>query len=245
MVPVLLTVAGAAGAVAVGLRLTLWRSHPGSRPLTVALALLMVAAILDQPAIINNEWVDQATPEHVRLANVSNLIGNLITLAAAACLVLTVGQAWGHRHLTRWIGGIFAASAVLSVVLYAVSEAHVTSTMYVGNLRGLALVYVYVTAVALFVANVAVLASLAYSYPHSTQQTRIALLPMAIGAGIGTVLIALLIVESIWPNRFGDWYVSWAWPTAAVMVVAYAISGILGYRILRERPAAAESDRLQ
>ncbi|MFF2549373.1 hypothetical protein ACFVUS_00175 [Nocardia sp. NPDC058058] len=241
MVPVLLVTAGIIGTVAVALRLTLWRSQPRSRPLTVALALLMAAAILTQPAIISNEWVDQATPDSVRLANAGNLIGDLVALAAACCLVLTVGQAWGRRQLTRWTGLVFGIASVALIVLYAVSEAHVTPTMYVGRLRGLAMTYIYITATALLVANLAVLASVLYSFSASTRDTRIALLPMAIGAAIGTLLVLLLIVESIWPNSFGDWYLEYAWPTAALMVIAYAVSGILGYRRLRRTGTTADA----
>ncbi|MFI1917989.1 hypothetical protein [Nocardia sp. NPDC020380] len=242
-VPVLPTVTGVAGAVAVLLRLSLWRSHPGSRPLTVALALLMLAAVLTQPAIISDDWVDQATPESVRLANVSNLIGDLVAVAAACCLVLTVGHAWGQRRLMRWTGRSFAATSVLLLVLYAVSEAHVTPTMYIGNLGGLASVYIYVTAAALLVANLAVLGSLIYAFPHSTDRTRISLLPMAIGAIVGTALIVLLVVDGLWPNRFGGWYVEWSWRIAAVMVLAYAVSGILGYLQLRGGPSGRDREQ--
>lgn len=236
MTPVLLAVAGVGGVAAVGLRITLWRSHPSSRPLTAALALLMIAAVLSQPAIISNEWVDHATPQSVRLANVSNLIGDLAIVAAACGLALTVGKAWGQRNPVRRAALLFGSITVLLLVLYAVSEAHVTPTMYIGGFGGWAKVYIYVVAISTLAANLAVLISVAYAYPVSPRTTRIALCPMAIGAGIGAALMALLLVDSVWPNAFDRWYADATWPCAAAMVLAYAISGILGYRELRARP---------
>lgn len=61
---------------------------------------------------------------------------------------------------------------------------------------------------------------------------------MLAGATTGTLLILLLIADSLWPNRFGDRYLDWAWPIAALMVFAYALSGILGYWVTRQQEAA-------
>lgn len=235
MTTALLMAAGIAACVAVVLRLTLWRSHPGSRSMTVTLALLMAAALLTQPAVIDNEWADRATPPEIRLANFSNLLGDLIAVAAAVCLVLTVGKAWGRRYLVRRTVAVGAVVGVALIVLYGFSDANLEATSYIGQLGGLATVYSLVVAITLLVANIAVLASLVYSFPVTARATRIALLPMMCGAAIGAALVVLLIAGHVRPDPYGEWYVDWAWPMAAVMVFAYALSGILGYWQLRNQ----------
>ncbi|MFE3189386.1 hypothetical protein ACFXHA_10285 [Nocardia sp. NPDC059240] len=232
MTTALLIAALVVAATAVGLRLSLWRSHPASRAMTITLALLMLGALLTHPTIIASEWLDHATPDEIHLANFSNLIGDLVEVAAAGMLLITVGRAWGRVRFVRRMVGVFAVIAVAMIVLYAYSDAPFEPTRYLGELDGPARVFVWVSAGTVLVANAAVLASLAYSLPVSDRSTRIALLPMMIGAAIGAALMLVQIVGLF----HSDPYNSWAWPLAVAMVFAYALSGVLGYFQLRRLP---------
>ncbi|SUD49202.1 Uncharacterised protein [Nocardia otitidiscaviarum] len=120
----------------IALRLTVWRTRHGSRPFTIALSLLLPGIVLRHPLLLERDWLPQDSFAGTYLTNFTDLVGDLLIVAAGAYLFTVVARAWGREDLRPWIVRVFTAGGMVMVVLWAVSDAPRTQTKYVGYLAG-------------------------------------------------------------------------------------------------------------
>lgn len=227
-------VACALALLTIGLRLTRWRTQPRSRPLTIALALLIAGTALRHPALLDSDWLDSRTAASFHLANFTDLVGDLLIAAAAGYVCTLVARAWGFGYVRPWIARIFAVDALLLVILWAISDAPRTPTRYVGYLGGPASLYSYTAAVTVLVANLAVLGSILVA--RLPRKTRLALAPMALGALLAVAQSLLRIASHAFPATFADLRDHFGWQLVVVIIVLYTASGFIGYLTHRSVP---------
>ncbi|WP_107659254.1 hypothetical protein [Nocardia suismassiliense] len=219
------------------LRLTRWRSQPKSRPLTIVVALLIVSTVLRHPVVLESDWLDDQLPENLHLANITDLLGDLVTAAAAGYICSLVAQAWGFEHLRPWIVRIFTADALVLLMLWAVSDAPHTHIKYVDQLGGPALLYSYVAATTVLISHLAVLASVLIA--RLSRKTRLALLPMVLGAFLATIGNLIRIGSHVAPSIFADLREHFGWPIILATTLLYTASGLIGYFAYPRRAKSA------
>ncbi|MEV6767511.1 hypothetical protein AB0N05_02655 [Nocardia sp. NPDC051030] len=230
-----------ASVAVIGLRLTQWKNHPRTRPLTSALILLLGGLLLRRPEILDDQWLDTHTDRTLHLANWSNVLSDLLLAGAAAYICVQVARVWGNHHWQKPIAVAFVVDAIALIVLWQVSDASRVPTRFIASLGGLSGVYSAVSAATILVANLAVLISLALAKGVPTR-AKIALAPMALGGLVGVVNGGLRIACAIDPDRFLSTRNHWAWSLAEVGVALYILSGFVSYLAQSRLPELVEAD---
>ncbi|WP_282785375.1 MULTISPECIES: hypothetical protein [unclassified Nocardia] len=223
----------------IALRLTVWRARPGSRPFTIALTLLLPGIVLRHPLLLERDWLPQGSIAGTYLTNFTDLVGDLLIVAAGAYLFTVVARAWGREELRPWITRAFTAGAVAMLVLWAVSDAPRTQTKYVGYLGGSAQAYSYLAASLVLVANLAVLLSVAVA--RLPRGLRLSLLPLGLAALLGVTESLLRIGSHAAPDVFADPRDIVGWQLSVAMILLYSLSGLIGH--VAYGRVVAESER--
>ncbi|MCP9619305.1 hypothetical protein FOH10_11760 [Nocardia otitidiscaviarum] len=211
----------------IALRLTVWRTRHGSRPFTIALSLLLPGIVLRHPLLLERDWLPQDSFAGTYLTNFTDLVGDLLIVAAGAYLFTVVARAWGREDLRPWIVRVFTAGGMVMVVLWAVSDAPRTQTKYVGYLGGAAQVYSYVAAGLVLVANLAVLLSVVAA--RLPRGMRLSLIPLGLAALLGVSESLLRIGSHIAPGVLAAPRDIVGWQLSVAMIVLYALSGLIGH----------------
>ncbi|MFE9575084.1 hypothetical protein ACFYO1_01740 [Nocardia sp. NPDC006044] len=221
------------------LRVTRWRSLPQSRPFTIALSLLLGGVVLRHPALLGTGWVQSAYDTNVHLANFTCLLGDLLLAAAAGYIGSVVLQAWGLSRVRRWLAYGIAATALAMTILWAISDAPLTPIRYVGDLGGPALIYTYIAATTILIANAAVLISILVV--RAARKIRLALMPLALAAVFGVIGNVLRIGTHGVGGVFVTLRDRLEGPLSAAMILLYSISGLIGYAMTAHLTASETS----
>lgn len=217
-----------------GLRLTRWNSQPRSRSLTIALTLLTAGVAVRHPALLESDWLESHTAANFHLANFTDLMGDLLIAAAAGYVCTLVAKAWGFEQLRPWIFRIFTADAMVLVVLWAISDAPHQPTKFIGSLGGPALIYSYVAGFTVLISNLAVLGSIAIA--RLPRKTRLALIPMALGATLAVLQSLLRIGSHAFPDAIADLREEYGWHLVVAIMLLYTASGLIGYLTYTHAP---------
>ncbi|GAB4586282.1 hypothetical protein [Nocardia sp. IFM 10818] len=213
-------------------RVTLWRKDPGSRPVTVVTGLVVVAIITHHPRVLDERWLFDHAPSWLHLANVTNVVGELVALAIAGYMGVKVARAWLADRLIPFIVGTTGAMMLALLVLWQISDASRIPTRNLSDLGGLARVYSVLASIGLILAGVAVCASVTL-IRNAPLGLRLVLAPMAVAAAAAAFVGALHLVEVLSHTDLPYSDPALSGPAAKIGIACFAVSATLDYLVRR------------
>ncbi|RJO79326.1 hypothetical protein D5S18_03065 [Nocardia panacis] len=197
--------------------------------MTITFGSLATYAVLRHPSI-GNVWINDGIRALTGLDNLADLLGDLSGCVAAWGLCTHAAQAWGARWLTPIVTRATLALGATLATLYAISEAPYTDTTYIGHLGGWAELYSYIAALAVIVANVAVLVSTAFARKEIDMSLLMA------GALVGLVVGAHRASDHFAPELLADTHDAISWPLTAIAIILYACAGLASHNAKAHEP---------
>ncbi|MFI6041190.1 hypothetical protein ACIA8C_06120 [Nocardia sp. NPDC051321] len=211
-------------------RLSVWRTAPQTRLLTVILALLAAAAVFA------HDRLSDALDAHFDDPGWSGMGYDVLLLTAVCLLCAYLARIWGHPRLARGAALAAPVLAALLIITYALAEHHGEHRHYIGEeLSPTATVHGLLVSSALLLANLVMAVTVAAARPPTRTQ-----LWFGVAALAGLVVATLRLSATIDPGRFSDAFWDLRYPLDTVVLLAVSAAGI--DNLLRKRRSQAASN---